>query len=201
VIRILIASPTPAMRAGLRSLLAGDDLEVAGEQAAVGRLAAEVDVVVLGDAALLDGAARLDLGEGRVALVVLAEDGAPAAALRALPLAGWALVSPEAGAAELQAAVRAAAQGLAVVPRALAGELLGPARPVADDAPPEALTAREQQVLELLSQGLSNKQIASALAISEHTVKFHVSALYAKLGATSRADAVSKAARFGLITL
>jgi DNA-binding CsgD family transcriptional regulator len=67
--------------------------------------------------------------------------------------------------------------------------------------PDEALTSREREVLELLSQGLPNKLIARRLQISEHTVKFHVSSIYAKLGATSRTDAVSRGVRRGLITL
>lgn len=67
--------------------------------------------------------------------------------------------------------------------------------------PDEALTTREREVLELLSQGLPNKLIARRLQISEHTVKFHVSSIYAKLGASSRTDAVSRGVRRGLITL
>ena len=67
--------------------------------------------------------------------------------------------------------------------------------------PDEALTVREREVLELLSRGLPNKLIARRLQISEHTVKFHVSSIYAKLGATSRTDAVSRGVRRGLITL
>jgi DNA-binding NarL/FixJ family response regulator len=67
--------------------------------------------------------------------------------------------------------------------------------------PEEALTAREREVLELLSRGLPNKLIARRLQISEHTVKFHVSSIYAKLGATSRTDAVSRGVRRGLITI
>jgi DNA-binding NarL/FixJ family response regulator len=63
------------------------------------------------------------------------------------------------------------------------------------------LTGREQEVLQLLSQGLSNKLIARQLQISEHTVKFHVSALYTKLEASSRTEAISRGARLGLITL
>ena len=67
--------------------------------------------------------------------------------------------------------------------------------------PDEALTAREREVLELLSRGLPNKLIARRLQISEHTVKFHVSSIYAKLGASSRTDAVSRGVRMGFITL
>ena len=70
-----------------------------------------------------------------------------------------------------------------------------------DMLPGEALTVREREVLELLSRGLPNKLIARRLQISEHTVKFHVSSIYAKLGATSRTDAVSRGVRRGLITI
>jgi DNA-binding NarL/FixJ family response regulator len=65
----------------------------------------------------------------------------------------------------------------------------------------EALTAREQEVLELVAEGLSNKAMAAALGISDQTVKFHVAAIIAKLGATNRTDAVRRAVRRGLIAL
>ena len=65
----------------------------------------------------------------------------------------------------------------------------------------ESLTTREQDVLEHIAAGLSNRQIASALGISEHTVKFHVSALLGKLGVSSRAAAVRHGLRRGLVTL
>jgi DNA-binding NarL/FixJ family response regulator len=57
------------------------------------------------------------------------------------------------------------------------------------------------EVLQLLSEGLPNKAIASQLGISEHTVKFHVNAIMGKLGAQSRTDAVIRATRSGLIIL
>ncbi len=63
------------------------------------------------------------------------------------------------------------------------------------------MTEREGQVLQLTAQGLANKQIAVALGISEHTVKFHLSSLYAKLGVTSRMEAVRAGARRGLVVL
>ena len=65
----------------------------------------------------------------------------------------------------------------------------------------EALTAREIEVLELLAEGLSNKAIAGRLAISDQTVKFHVSSICGKLGAANRTDAVRRGVRRGLITL
>ena len=65
----------------------------------------------------------------------------------------------------------------------------------------EALTPRETEVLELLSQGLPNKAIAAALAISDQTVKFHVATICGKLGASNRTDAARRALRLGLIPL
>ena len=70
-----------------------------------------------------------------------------------------------------------------------------------DDEPQEALTPREVQVLELLAEGLPNKAIAARLNISDQTVKFHVSAILLKLGAASRTEAVTLAARRGLLIL
>ena len=203
--RVLIAAPTPALRAGLRALLATAELQVVGETSTLVGPAvdlSDVDVVVA-DELLLVGAARLNLEDGRVGLVVLSNDDRSVEALRALPLRGWGIAAPDATAAELQAAVMAAAQGMVVLPLALTERLLGQRTMAGALAEPlaEPLTAREREVLELVGQGLSNKLIARALQISEHTVKFHVSSIYTKLGASSRTDAVSRGARYGLITL
>ena len=65
----------------------------------------------------------------------------------------------------------------------------------------EALTEREHDVLALLSDGLSNRDIASALAISEHTVKFHLASIFGKLGASTRTEAVHRGLRLGVIEL
>ena len=70
-----------------------------------------------------------------------------------------------------------------------------------DFAPPESLTGRERDVLELIAEGLSNRLVAERLGISEHTVKFHVASIYGKLGASSRAELIRRAARRGLITI
>ena len=72
-----------------------------------------------------------------------------------------------------------------------------------DDEPvfEEAITPRENEVLELLALGLTNKAIAGRLGISDQTVKFHVASLLGKLGAHNRTDAVRRAARRGVITL
>jgi len=70
-----------------------------------------------------------------------------------------------------------------------------------EDRPVESLTPRELDVLVLLADGVGNREIASRLEISEHTVKFHLSAIFGKLGASTRTDAVRRALRCGLIDL
>jgi zinc/manganese transport system substrate-binding protein len=102
--------------------------------------------------------------------------------------------------AELDA-LRAVAAGLVVLDPRAAPALVAAAPRLATESPAESLTARERDVLALVAQGLPNKTIAQRLAISEHTVKFHVGAILAKLGAASRTEAVRLAARRGLIAL
>jgi len=69
------------------------------------------------------------------------------------------------------------------------------------DAAAPGLTAREMDVLRLMAQGLGNKSIARELAISSHTAKYHVASVLAKLGAHTRAEAVSRGLRRGLVPL
>lgn len=203
---VFIAAPTPMMRAGLRAMIESQDLQVVGEApslADINRDLHGVDVLLVADAALLENDARSVVGEGEMALVVLSDTDRPASLLRNLPLRGWGIVQPDAPAGELQSAVLSVAQGLIVFSLALAERLLGgqvPVRTLNSGQLEEHLTAREREVLELLSQGLSNKLIARKLQISEHTVKFHVSAIYTKLGASSRTEAVSLGARLGIIS-
>ena len=70
-----------------------------------------------------------------------------------------------------------------------------------EDQVPESLTPRESEVLQLLADGLGNREIASRLGISEHTIKFHIRSILGKLGASSRTEAVSRGLRSGLIEL
>ncbi|MEN9933901.1 MAG: hypothetical protein RLZZ387_480 [Chloroflexota bacterium] len=201
---VLIVAAAPAMRAGLRALLVAEGLQVVGEAAALGALAPPLaaDVVLLAGAEQLADAPRALPEDARSGLVVLSDDPRAAAQLRALPLVGWALLLPDATPEELRAAVHSAAAGLVALSPSLAARALA-ARPPAEppDEATEPLTAREHEVLDLVGQGLSNKLIARRLQISEHTVKFHLSSIFAKLGAASRTDAVNRAARQGLITL
>ena len=204
--QVFIAAPTPMLRAGLRAMLESDDIRVVGEAAAISNLEdplAGVDVLLLGDDSLLDGAVGELPGEGEIALLVLSDGDAVANTLRSLPVRAWGIVPPDAPAAELRAAVASVAQGLVVLAPSVAERLLGssPALQALNTGQmEEPLTPRELEVLQLLSQGLPNKLIARELQISEHTVKFHISAIYTKLGASSRTDAVSRGARLGLIS-
>lgn len=204
--RVYVAAPTPMMRAGLRAMLTSGDIEVVGESASLGEVripSSGLDVLVVADPDLPEQAVRSVVGEGTMSVIALADDDRFAASLRTLPLRGWGIVPTDAPSAELQAAVQAASQGLVVLPLATGQRLLSQVSttPVSldSDTLQEPLTAREQEVLQLLSQGLSNKLIARRLNISEHTVKFHVSSIYTKLGASSRTDAVNRGARNGLI--
>lgn len=199
-LRVYISAPTAALRAGLQAMLAGPQFEVAGSAPLPDHYAAGADVIVFADASPLEEALWAIDSEIPPGVVLLSEDPQLPLRLRSLPLRGWALLPPAASAEELQAAVAATAQGLVLLPRELADSLFQQRLPT-DEPPDEPLTAREHEVLELLSQGLPNKLIARELRISEHTVKFHVSSIFAKLGAASRTEAVSRGARRGLISL
>jgi NarL family two-component system response regulator YdfI len=75
-------------------------------------------------------------------------------------------------------------------------ELLSPVEPQLD-----ALTPREREALDMLAEGLSNKEIAWRMKISEHTVKFHVASIFAKLGVSTRTEAVMQGIRRGLVMM
>ena len=107
-------------------------------------------------------------------------------------------------AGELQAAIHAVGEGLLVGSPTLLNPLL-PRQTLFGQASSAqqagSLTEREAQVLELLALGLANKQIALQLKISDHTVKFHISSIYAKLSVTNRTEAVRAGVQRGLISL
>ena len=206
-IGIFVVAPAPVTRAGLRSMLAsieGTDVRVVGEAASPTEpdpsALAEADVILLADEELFEEVAIALSEDGTQALVLISDDDHALPRLRALPLRGWGVVPPDAPPEELAAATTAVTQGLIVLPKPLTERLLQePADPVDELAEP--LTAREGEALELLSQALSNRLIARELHISEHTVKFHISSLYAKLQVNNRTEAVSQGARHGLISL
>ncbi len=202
--RVLVVAPTPRGRAGLRSMLEAADVVVVGEAEAPagpvpGPSLSDADVLLVADEDSLDETVLAVAEDGTQSIVVLSDDEGSVSKLRDLSLRGWGVVPPDAPAEELGAAVAAAAHGLTALPKALADQLL--VEPAVVEELSEPPTARERQVLGLLGQGFSNKMIARELQISEHTVKFHISSLYVKLGVSNRAEAVSRGARHGLISL
>jgi two-component system, NarL family, nitrate/nitrite response regulator NarL len=100
----------------------------------------------------------------------------------------------------LQMALQATYAGLIVIDPALT-DILAVGSKQTSEIPLEALTPRENDVLQLLAQGMTNKAIAHRLGITDHTVKFHVNAIMTKMGAQSRTEAVMIATRAGLIIL
>jgi len=209
MIQTVILSPIPALRVGLRALLAGDpEIAVAAALASLDDLAAppgEAGVLIV-TAGALDEDALETLAAW--AVLWIGDDLEEARVLFERP--AWGLLAPDATPEALQAAVRALAEGLSVASAELMQQALAltprqalPLSPALEEGaePPEALTGREVDVLRLAAQGLTNKQIALSLGISEHTVKFHVSAIFAKLGVSNRAEAVRNGARWGWVPL
>lgn len=208
--RVVVVAAYPAMRAGLRAMLAAmPGLEVVAEltpEALDGAgWPADVDAAVVsvdGDESLT----QLEEALGRLPAVLLAATPQEyrGVVLTGPGMPGRAYLLQHAGGEEIAAALQAVVRGLIVLDPAVAAQMQPtPAAPrvSADEEAGEPLTEREREVLRLLALGLPNKAIALRLGISEHTVKFHVGAILAKLGAVSRTEAVMVAARRGLLPL
>ncbi len=204
--RVLVAADSAVVRAGLETVIAqAPSLSLAGSADAE-TLAARIrelepDVVLLEQWPGADELVEPLLTSGP-AFVLLAHSDDPAGAAAHLRSGVRALLPRYAAAPEIIAAIEAAAQGLVVLhPDMLPSlQLTEPSRrPPADlDA---SLTPREIEVLRMLAEGLANKNIAFRLGISEHTVKFHITSIFSKLNASSRAEAVAIGMRRGLILL
>jgi DNA-binding NarL/FixJ family response regulator len=198
LIRVAVLAPALALRIGLREVLGGlPDVEVVAESALPQGLPT-ADVWVLTSADLIG---EMDQ-EKTPPLLLLTDIPDEAARLSGLPV--WGILPLDASAEELSAALHALAEGLWVGAPALVQSLLERhPLPMLEHGEQvvNRLTERERQVLQLTAQGLPNKQIASELEISENTVKFHLSSLYAKLGVTSRTEAVRAGARRGYVVL
>lgn len=218
MIRVAIVSTIQAIRTGLQAILeagpvpgrevwAGTSVQVVAQVARLEELgqslvACEV-LVVTEEAADRESLNRLLPRERRIGMLLLASNPAAARLLPGLPLRSWGALPLDASGEELMASVVAVAEGLlAGSPGMFEGLFVRPrGLDAEDDEPVEPLTERETQVLQLLAEGLANKQIAAALAISEHTVKFHVSTVFSKLRANSRTEAVRLGLQKGLVSL
>ena len=197
MIRVQIAGPPGATLESIRARLASPSIEIAGVSVSVDdALDADADVVVAFDNARPGPALE---GDGPGLLVVGGDEHI--ATLAGRPGSGWGVLPADTTGPELRAAVGAVAAGLVVLTRSSSRPLGRLDDPDTEGVEPEPLTAREREVLELASHGLSNRDVAAALGISEHTVKFHLASVYGKLGAGTRTEAVRRGLRRGLITL
>ena len=198
MIRVAILAPALAMRIGLHEVLRGlPDVEMLADSALPQELPA-ADVWVVTSADFLE---ELNEEESPPLLLVT---GNPEESARLAGWPVWGVLPLDASAEEFSAVLHALAEGLWAGSPALMQALLERHRlPVLEEAEQvvDPLTERERQVLQLTAQGLANKQIAASLEISENTVKFHLSSLYAKLGVTSRTEAVRAGARRGWVVL
>lgn len=186
-LRVLIRASTPREAANYRELLGdGSGLEAVPE-------GAPADVIL----AIADGGhGHPAIPAGGTPVLILMGESETAHPLE-LERPGVSVVSDGVSRSQLQAALRAVAAGLVVRDPAIAP----PHPPGAQVADSEDLTPRERELLTFLGEGYGNREIAAALGLSDHTVKFHLRSIYAKLGARTRTEAVSLAVRRGLLML
>jgi DNA-binding NarL/FixJ family response regulator len=214
LIRVAVVAQIAAIRAGLTALLEGDpSLAVVGQAISLPDLPAGLapDVIILYPGMSIRGALQ-ELAVGvepeasgspyAVLLVTDSQEDIPA--LAGIPSRAWGALLPDTSAEELQAAVHALAEGLVagspvLIQHAWEAPLM--LTTLQEGGPAAQLTGREMEILHLLSTGLANKQIADALKISPHTVKFHIGSIYQKLGATNRAEAVRLGIQQGQLTV
>lgn len=217
MISVFIVAASPLARSGLENLLVARQVAVAGTVANLDDLDHRVDDASA-DVILVDSTGEplepfLDslLASGLASdfsVVVLVEPASLAASSPGLRDGVRAVLPNDVSPEQLVAALQAAASGLVVLHPAQAeaqvtasGFASPPARSRELGELAEPLTPRESEVLQMLAGGLANKEIAAKLAISEHTVKFHVASILGKLGAATRTEAVSVGIRRGLVLL
>ena len=210
MIRVLIGARSEVVRAGLASLLTADPMfQVVGTFSIDDALTRVEDLqpeIVLLDldspsdeslsAAIQSGGALVNSS-----VMILTEDP-ESLAVDVLGSSLRAILPRYATPEEIIAAIQAAATGLVALHPDVFDSMLSRIRPGQQselDPSGQILTPREIEVLRMIAEGLGNKEIASKLSISDHTVKFHISSIFAKLGASNRAEAVTLGIRHGLI--
>jgi DNA-binding NarL/FixJ family response regulator len=207
VISVLVVAESAVRRAGLESLVkASPEFKLAGSCSHLfpgkgweAHHAADVTLIDFDSAG--SSAYSPESASHVVALVDEPDARWSAQALRSKVRA---ILPRDSSADQITAAIRAAHSGLVLLDARTAGELAQrvivprdePSAPALDE-----LTPREVEVLGLLAEGKANKEVASLLEISEHTVKFHISSILDKLGVSTRTEAVTTAIRAGLILL
>ena len=208
MVNVLVKASSPLAKAGLESLLRPYSalrlVEDPGKDARGVESELPADVLLVEADTLSDPAAReaLDWAGTGAAAVLLVRNPAAESVAEALRAGVRAVLPSGVDGLEIAAAIEAAVAGLTVLESASLDLLLrapGALAKGTSDTLVEPLTERELEVLELVAAGLGNKEVASRLEISEHTVKFHVASIMGKLGAGSRTEAVTLAIRQGLI--
>jgi DNA-binding NarL/FixJ family response regulator len=220
-LRIVIADDQASVREGLVLLLDGlPDIEVVGA-AADGQQALDLVAAQQPDAILLDlhmpvldgiGATRALAAEHPgVAIVILTTYADDTSVLQALQAGARSYLTKDADRTDIARALHAAAGGLAVLGAQVQAALLAAASPAMGAAatpsgpepaavapPPDGLTQREAEILGLIARGLTNPEIAARLFLSNHTIKTHISRIFAKTGSRDRAAAIGYAHRHGI---
>jgi DNA-binding NarL/FixJ family response regulator len=208
-IRVVVADDHPVVREGLRSFLSSrPGIEVVGEAGSADEAVAAVEElrpdVVLVDLMMpgggIEAIGRVRALDDPPRLLVLTSFVGDDQVLPALRAGASGYLLKDVDPADLEAAVRTVHRGGSVLGPAVAPRVLDratAARPAVDDRLAE-LTPRERDVLGLLGQGMSNRQIAEALYVAEKTVKTHMSSILTKLRVTDRTQAALFAARHGV---
>jgi len=206
VIRILIVDDHPVVREGLVAVLGDDrDFRVVGtagsaNDAVAAAETARPDVVLL-DLEMpgmngVEAIPKLRATAGHPRVLVLTAYDTEERVLGALKAGAGGYLLKGAAVAEIAHAIRAVHEGGSYLTPRVAARVVAQ---VGDLRRSGALSGRERQVLRLVAQGLSNKQIARQLTITERTVKFHMTSIFNKLGAENRAQAIAVAAERGLL--
>lgn len=189
----MLIGGTTLTRAGMRSVLAEYEAEIVAAASSIEPLIEQlgvVDVVILLDEQALP--VLLQQTNDQPAILLISQElPHPMPQQRA-----WGVVSTDAYPQEIWASLQALQLGLCVLSPSILAQIHSPPAPEPLD---NQLSEREHEVLQLLAEGLTNRQIAQRLIISEHTVKFHVSALLGKLDVSSRTEAIRVGAQRGLI--
>jgi DNA-binding NarL/FixJ family response regulator len=224
-LRIVIADDQASVREGLVLLLDGlPDIEVVGA-AADGQQALDLVAARQPDAILLDlnmpvldgiGATRrLAAEHPGVAIVILTTYADDGSVVQALQAGARSYLTKDADRTDIARALHAAAGGLSVLGSQVQAALLAamtpaapgtvapppgaePAAPAAPAPPPDGLTQREAEILGLIARGLTNPEIAARLFLSNHTIKTHISRIFAKTGSRDRAAAIGYAHRHNI---
>lgn len=210
-IRVLIADDHSIVRGGIRALLeAQADLEVC-EEVANGREAVEAVQNLIPDVVLMDVAMPLMDGLEATRRIVKANPGARVIiltqydnkeyALSAIKTGAAGIVPKKAGPSELVSAIRAVHQGDSFIHPSMAKWVIMDYAQRADDDPFDSLTEREREVLKLVAEGYSNREISDQLFISVKTVLGHREKIMQKLDIHSRTDLIKYAIRKGLISV